>query len=977
MRILQPVKGPNHSFPSIDYLKSETPIQLNRLIFTAIGWMLIHSVCLSQLRPLSRYAVDDGLPSNLIRDITQDYFGFLWVATDQGLCRYDGHEFTVIDESDGFTGKDIRELAVDAFGTLWVHDGKEISYRYRQIFSKPEADVPPPWYGVESFSIVNGNVYAAVSTRDSTIILRYENGKLNRLGFSREPGTVLLHGTGERLYLEDPFQIYDFFAGKITNKNSFSGSGLCSAILPDGEYIFRSNDGLHVIDKKGTEQDFPPKGEMKLPKVSSISVTGELSWFGTSEGLFMYQTSADSGNKFQRFRELDGKLVSRVFQDKQGNFWFATSGNGLFFWSSKAQKTSLRPFFEEGIPIGVHTIYKTADRNLYGFSNGSLALQSGDSLVFLDAVRRGGVNCMYPISDELMLFGTESGLHLTDLKKRKSDQLGREGIPIHSIAMGTGGRIWIAAGEDIHTIPITDILAGEEDLFENSTYIPYRAGVLLEDQKNDRLLIGRENGLWEWRNGWKEIKIVAGIAMNDEVTDLAGGNDRRIWVSTAGSGIWILDGDQSMQLDKSQGLGSNHCNDLYLDAEGNIWAGTDRGVDRISLTGKEISGIIHFDKRSGLQEENVRAVAREGDALSAGTESGLWQISISEQTSDTSGIFPVCAASLTYRGEKVILADTVYLAEAGGELIAGFTSNDFPALGKVNYSVTLEGSGIPKQVTTSPRFKVGSISPGTYTLMVSTCDENGECGEASRVLVIVVPASFWQQWKYVALAGAGLLVIGFLFFRFRPKKQKEPADVWNSDRDPSILRAIELHATLVNEITLDAIACIRTIVASDKQAETDNSFSLASRLLELFRAAGSRVAIPLTESLEIIWHYIRLKQIATGGFPEYDYFIEETIDLEKVSFPVILVMPVILDASKNINTGKGKNPSFQLKATRQEGNIVLELGFKGMTLNDATFSEAKKMTGILNLTGLVQAVVQMEKTGKSKAVVKIQIHSPA
>ena len=37
-----------------------------------------------------RITMDDGLPSNTVRNIVQDRFGFLWFGTDNGLCRYDG-----------------------------------------------------------------------------------------------------------------------------------------------------------------------------------------------------------------------------------------------------------------------------------------------------------------------------------------------------------------------------------------------------------------------------------------------------------------------------------------------------------------------------------------------------------------------------------------------------------------------------------------------------------------------------------------------------------------------------------------------------------------------------------------------------------------------------------------------------------------------------------------------------------------------
>ncbi|RMG26188.1 MAG: hypothetical protein D6732_21510, partial [Methanobacteriota archaeon] len=51
------------------------------------------------LRPESanfhRLTIEDGLPSNYVRDLMQDSRGFMWFGTLDGLARYDGHEFVI------------------------------------------------------------------------------------------------------------------------------------------------------------------------------------------------------------------------------------------------------------------------------------------------------------------------------------------------------------------------------------------------------------------------------------------------------------------------------------------------------------------------------------------------------------------------------------------------------------------------------------------------------------------------------------------------------------------------------------------------------------------------------------------------------------------------------------------------------------------------------------------------------------------
>ena len=45
---------------------------------------------------IKNFTIKDGLPSNIIFDIKQDKIGYLWIATEKGLVKYDGHDFTQI-----------------------------------------------------------------------------------------------------------------------------------------------------------------------------------------------------------------------------------------------------------------------------------------------------------------------------------------------------------------------------------------------------------------------------------------------------------------------------------------------------------------------------------------------------------------------------------------------------------------------------------------------------------------------------------------------------------------------------------------------------------------------------------------------------------------------------------------------------------------------------------------------------------------
>ena len=84
---------------------------------------------LSQQLIFKNYTVNDGLISNSIRRVFQDSKGFLWVATIEGLSKYDGHEFINYTTANGLSHNMVNDLYESDDGQLYValNNGK---YRY-------------------------------------------------------------------------------------------------------------------------------------------------------------------------------------------------------------------------------------------------------------------------------------------------------------------------------------------------------------------------------------------------------------------------------------------------------------------------------------------------------------------------------------------------------------------------------------------------------------------------------------------------------------------------------------------------------------------------------------------------------------------------------------------------------------------------------------------------------------------------------
>ena len=70
---------------------------------------------------ITNYTVDDGLPSNECHRIVQDSLGYIWIATDRGLVKWDGYEFEVWGSDKGLTDMSCIDLYKDNKENIWIN----------------------------------------------------------------------------------------------------------------------------------------------------------------------------------------------------------------------------------------------------------------------------------------------------------------------------------------------------------------------------------------------------------------------------------------------------------------------------------------------------------------------------------------------------------------------------------------------------------------------------------------------------------------------------------------------------------------------------------------------------------------------------------------------------------------------------------------------------------------------------------------
>ena len=110
-------------FPSPSMRLGTTSIPLMpsslRPLLSVLSVCLWAGGLLAQDPPYKAFTTDDGLPSNTVYDALQDRDGFMWFATDAGVCRFDGSRCERFTTDDGLTDHEVFGLFEDSHGRIW------------------------------------------------------------------------------------------------------------------------------------------------------------------------------------------------------------------------------------------------------------------------------------------------------------------------------------------------------------------------------------------------------------------------------------------------------------------------------------------------------------------------------------------------------------------------------------------------------------------------------------------------------------------------------------------------------------------------------------------------------------------------------------------------------------------------------------------------------------------------------------------
>lgn len=828
--------------------------------------------------PYRSLTMEEGLRSNTVRSLLQDRDGFIFMGTDNGLCRYDSHEITYY--YNPLRGSDPFVSTLHAFGNgLLVGTSRGLCYFDTRT---------------EQFSAfltcIKTTVNQVVDDRDGNLwictqrqgVFRYNKRthSFRQYSFSQNGGDiralcvgidnqVWVYTTKGRPWLYRLNKASQRFEQVGAKGASVDGGGM--SILQDGDgtlWLGSWSHGLFRMDADGTLKQVinPTLTGAGLHIHSLLYNSPHTLFIGCDDGLLRYDIAT---NRWSRYPESaqshdvsnDDRFVYTVIRDREGGQWYGTFYGGVkyvspvshrfvSFSAAEGQRGNVVGHFcEDGMG---HVWIGSDDGGLSCYSLSQHAMASFPAQQRLSTLN---VHALWAEGNALWIGTYSDGILRVDITSGSVTAVGGEGEhavkSCYALMRDSRHRLWAGTMEDIR-------------LYDETTH-HFRpmchTGVLVLDVDEDR-----NGNLWFSTQGAGLYRLDArtghfhhympsraeGSLPSSQVNSIDIDERGQLWIATS-NGLCCYDARSDRFRRVNIAAPSQEVNSVVCDGY-TLWLGTTMGLVRY-IPGEPTRIFNRYDGLASNQFQANAALKASDGSLFFGTVKGF--STFSPYTIQLNRVVPrVFITALTVLNQPQRVGSKL-LPEALGDirqLDLGYKDNmftlTFSALSycapeKNRFAYRLDGfdnnwieAGNRHTATYT------NLPAGTYTFRVKATNNDGIWSREEARLVIVVHPPFWWSLpaKLFYLAVLLLLIYYYTQLRLRRAERRHQLEMQRlSEQKAAEVREARLRffTMIAHEIRTPVTLIIGPLekLMQKKEARASDDLNIidrnAHRLLEL------------------------------------------------------------------------------------------------------------------------------------------------
>jgi ligand-binding sensor domain-containing protein/two-component sensor histidine kinase len=535
---------------------------------------------------------------------------------------------------------------------------------------------------------------------------------------------------------------------EFTTMEGFDGE-LIQAIYQttDGRIWLTGKNALNVFDGRQFMRFNADSGLGTKFGMMAEDVDGNL-WLTSMNGAAKLVTRGLT--TYGKYDGLGDQTIKSIYQTPAGDF-YVVSGDWQVSRREGAKFVTVRPHLDAGTPLWTSNVafldsagawWFLTERKLFRFDH-------AQPLEVLDGLRPSAV------------YANGADFHYGGFYMLFEDARGRIWISSRSTASEQAGlTIWQRTSNTFHTF-------GPAENFPEGRRAP---SAFCEDRAGNLWLGFYYGDVARYANGKFTLLTSKDGIPEGTVTALHLDKRGRLWIASSGGGLSRVDDPTAahpifVNYSTANGLSSNNVRQITEDDAGRIYAGTVRGIDRLS---PDTGRIKHYTMADGLADDFITVAFRAHDgALWFGTQNGLSRL-VPEPDLPTHAP-PVMIGGLRVAGVKQPLSELgqneveqLELTYNQANLQIDFFSLSFASAERIRYQHKLDGADKDWSGPAGERTVVyANLAPGTYRFLVRAVNADGVLSPEPAVVSFRIAPPVWSRWWFILSA---VLLFGVIVF---------------------------------------------------------------------------------------------------------------------------------------------------------------------------------------------------------------------
>ena len=607
---------------------------MNRFLFSVIlfvfaSFNLFSNDWLSSMTS-TFWKYNTDFPVNNALDIEQDYNGYLWIASYEGLIRFDGVDFKVFrNGKGGYPSDTARVLLKGSDKKLWIGtnaDGLILMDNYNFIQYDRESGLPD--LSIRSLSYdKSGNLWVG-TTKGILLIPSADFSLPGKKTFLKNSiiNNIFPDNHGHLYAVTNEGEIFVYRSGSFIRHNITKNTEevLYTAVYSDSKHRkwYGTVSGNIYMQTPEETKEINTKGIFSVK--GFVETSDSQIWFWSEAGIGYYDEALSSFYVITEKNGLINNSVNSLFQDREDNLWIISDVSGM-------QKYSKGKFINYSSSYGLEravnsVVHQDSSNVLIGTDDGLFTLSNGDlkKTALTDNLKNIRIRNIYKDSRSRLWFSTYSnrGLVVTDSKgnilKNINIENGLSFDKTRTVIEDSDNYIWCGTRSGLNminpeTLEVEKVFTKEDGL--SNDYI-----LSLFESSDGKIYIGTDGGglsILDRKTGNIDIVTAdSGKISGNIIFRVSDDKDGNIWIcSNKGVSLWT--DNKIYHISEDTGLFSNAVFFTYIDSKDSIWFALNNAIQK---TGR-LNLITHLLNNSPVFFETFDS----SDGLLAGITPNSWQ----------------------------------------------------------------------------------------------------------------------------------------------------------------------------------------------------------------------------------------------------------------------------------------------------------------------------------------------------------------